>query len=502
MLEELLSEATECDYKVALEEKKPKSWLKSVSAYANGVGGDLIFGVDNDRNIIGLADAQTDSETISRLIRERITPYPRFILTPKRENGKDILILKVLPGRSTPYYYRADGVMEAYVRLGNDSVIAADHLLNELILKGMNRSYDSLTSAYQFKDYSFSKLRERYKSWTGNSMEDKHFDSFEIRDSDGKLTNAGALLADDSPIRQSRLFCTRWNGLDKSGGKVDALDSAEYSGSLIILLNEGVGFIRRNMKKMWKKTADSRIEMPEYCERSYFESLVNALIHRSYLILGSEVHVDMFDDRLVIYSPGGMPDGKPIQERDISTVSSERRNPVLADIFGRLGYMERQGSGLTKIRDAYEKEVNFRPGMEPVFFSDNTQFTVTLPNLNYHLVIDETGVSSEKQVYEDKKTGVSFEKQAFEDEKTGDSSNDQLFKAALNSLHFSKPTRENIQSLYQHFGTELTFARADITDVIGISSSPAGELIRKMREGGLIEAVTGQGKGKYRFIIK
>ena len=113
-----------------------------------------------------------------------------------------------------------------------------------------------------------------------------------------------------------------YNGLDKSGGMVDALDGAEYSGSLIILLNEGVSFVKRNMKTRWKKTANSRIEMPDYCERSVFEALVNALIHRDYLILGSEVHIDIYDDRLTITSPGGMADGTRIQERDIFNISS------------------------------------------------------------------------------------------------------------------------------------------------------------------------------------
>lgn len=216
------------------------------------------------------------------MIKERITPYPSFILTPEREDGKDILVLSVSAGRSTPYYYKADGVMEAYIRIGNESVIAPSYALNQLILKGMHRTYDELVSEYDFKDYAFSKLRERYKAWTGNSMEEKLFDSFDMRDEHGKLTNAGALLADDSPIRHSRLFCTRWNGLDKSGGMVDALDSAEFSGSLIILLNEGVSFVKRNMKTRWKKTVDSRVEMPDYCERSVFEALVNALIHRDY----------------------------------------------------------------------------------------------------------------------------------------------------------------------------------------------------------------------------
>ena len=112
MIDRWIAEATECDFKVALEVKKPKSWLKSVSAFANGIGGTLFFGIDNDRNVVGLADAQTDAEAISRLIKERITPYPSFVLAPEREDGKDILVLSVFAGRSTPYYYKADGVME------------------------------------------------------------------------------------------------------------------------------------------------------------------------------------------------------------------------------------------------------------------------------------------------------------------------------------------------------------------------------------------------------
>lgn len=187
------------------------------------------------------------------LIKERIAPYPDFVLTPEQINEKELLVRTVLAGRSTPYYYKADGIMEAYIRMGNESVMAPCYVLNQLILNGMNKSYDALVSEFDFKDYAFSKLRERYKAWTGNSMEDKFFDSCEMRRDNGKLPPAGALLADDSPICHSRLFCTRWNGQDKSGGIVDALDSAEYSGSLIILLNEGMGFVKRNMRTSWKK---------------------------------------------------------------------------------------------------------------------------------------------------------------------------------------------------------------------------------------------------------
>lgn len=212
--------------------------------------------------------------------------------------------------------------------------------------------------------------------------------SFGLANEQGYLTNAGALIVDESPTICSRLFCTRWNGLNKRGGIIDAFDDAEYSGSVISLIDNGEAFIKRNAKKMWRKTANSREEMPEYVERSYHEALVNAIAHRDYLIYGSEVHIDIFDNRMEIYSPGGMPDGSVIQERDSLMVPSTRRNPVLADIFNRLGYMERKGSGFGKIIGGYEFQINYDESKKPSFRSDRYQFTVIMPNLNYDVPQD------------------------------------------------------------------------------------------------------------------
>ena len=383
-IKDLIGEATEYDKKQALEEKKPKSWCKSVSAFANGIGGTLIFGVTNDDQIVGLTNAEHDAEVISEQIKTRLDPIPEFHISfIKTDNNKILILLNISGGEETPYYYAADGVMEAFVRFGNESVKANATELKRLVLRGKNSSFDALSTTYQMSDYSFSKLKERYKSWTGVSLDEKEFVSFGLVDNKGMLTNAGALLADDSPIRWSRIFCTRWNGLTKGGGVTDALDDAEFSGSLITLLNEGVAFIKRNMYTKWKKTADSRIDMPDYCERSYFEALVNSLVHRDYLVNGSEVHIDIFDDRLRIYSPGGMPDGTLVQNRIIDAIPSTRRNPVLADVFQRLGYMERKGSGLIKIIESYTNAYNYSEEKKPQFESSRVEFTVTLMNLNY-----------------------------------------------------------------------------------------------------------------------
>ena len=383
MISRLIAEATECDFKVALEKRKPKSWLKSVSAFANGIGGTLFFGIDDNKTIVGLDDAQGDAEAISRLIKERITPVPSFVLTPELENDKTILVLSVSSGRNTPYYYKADGIMEAFIRIGNESIIAPDYVVNELILKGENRSFDSLVTDKKQSDYSFTLLEATYLERTGLHFEASDYRSFGLSNEDGFLTNAGRLMTDQHNVYNSRIFCTRWNGLNKGSIFDDALDDKEYEGNLIYLLQSGCEFIRNNSKVRFEKKARYRIDKPDYAERAVTEALVNALIHRDYLVMGSEIHIDMFDDRVEIYSPGGMYKGQEIQKRNILEVGSIRRNPIIADLFHRMKFMERRGSGLKKIIDETAKLPGYTEKLKPEFRSTPSEFHVIMKNVNY-----------------------------------------------------------------------------------------------------------------------
>lgn len=98
-----LGEATEYDKKQAVEHKKVKSWLKSVSAFANSVGGTLIFGITDDDVIVGLEDIKSDSEFISQKIKERISPFPEVVMQlHKTEDGKELLLVHVPSGVETP----------------------------------------------------------------------------------------------------------------------------------------------------------------------------------------------------------------------------------------------------------------------------------------------------------------------------------------------------------------------------------------------------------------
>ena len=168
-----------------------------------------------------------------------------------------------------------------------------------------------------------------------------------------------------------------------------------------------------------------------------------------------------------------MVSGKNIQDLDLSkSIISKRRNPVLADVFARLGYMERQGSGIKKIIENYEVEVNYNEDLKPEFFSDSSQFTVILKNLNYGKSLEEVASESKNVTIEE----------------------------AINRLEVNKNTKAKALRLFQEFGYEGIFGRKDIASLTGDSQTAAGGLIKKIKEAGMIAEAKGYGKGKYRFI--
>lgn len=353
-----------------LEEKKPKSWLKSISAFANGQGGSMFFGIDDNGEIIGLDDVQHVSQVISTRIRDLMDPLPDVELIPLEVEGKEILQVKVSSGHYTPYYYIGDGQRLAFIRVGDESLPATAEQMVRLVLKGSNKTYDSLLTDYKADENTFIILANTFKSRTNQEWDKKFLLSFGLVANTGVLTNAGALFADDCPLWQSRLYCTRWDGKDKS----DAINDAEFTGNILLLLREAMNFVKSNTKKGWEKLPDGRKNKPEYAERAVLEAMVNHFIHRDYTVMGGEVHLDIYDDRLTVTSPGGMYNGSLIQDLDIADVSSERRNPILANVMAQLDYMEKRGSGLTRICNETQALDGYKDELKPAFKSTPTQF--------------------------------------------------------------------------------------------------------------------------------
>lgn len=93
---------------------------------------------------------------------------------------------------------------------------------------------------------------------------------------------------------------------------------------------------------------------------------------------GEAKGLDIYDDRLTVTSPGGMYNGTLIQDLDIASVSSVRRNPVLADVMAQLDYMEKRGSGLRRICRETKALEGYQDNLQPLFNSTPTQFQTTI----------------------------------------------------------------------------------------------------------------------------
>ncbi len=336
-------------------------------------------------------------ETVSGKIRDYMDPLPDIEMIPQRIGNLDILQLKVNAGNYSPYYYVGDGQRIAFVRIGEESLPATAEQMVRLVLKGSNKTFDSIRTDYNVEDYSFTILANTFKTRTHQEWNKKYLLSFGLITNTGCLTNAGALFADDSPLWQSRLYCTRWD----SNVKKDAINDAEFTGNVLMLLREAMNFIKSNTKRGWEKLPDGRKNKPEYAERAVLEAMVNHFIHRDYTVMGGEVHLDIYDDRLTVTSPGGMYNGALIQDLDIADVSSERRNPILANVMAQLDYMEKRGSGLTRICNETKALEGYKDKLKPIFRSTPSQFqTIIFASADTLAVGDHVGDVSETKLTE------------------------------------------------------------------------------------------------------
>lgn len=222
-------------------------------------------------------------------------------------------------------------------------------------------------------------------------------------------------------------------------------------------------FIKNNSKNSWYIEGMKRIEKEDYPLKAVREAIVNAIIHRDYQIKGSEIHVDMYDDRLEITSPGGMFDGSLIQEQDINKVSSMRRNRIISDIFSRLHFMERRGSGLTRIIESYSDILQ-----KPKFYSDMSMFKVVIPNKSY---IDK---KVENEVITD------INKNFIDDD---DYFMLQIYKRLDN---VTVKTHNQVKKLFKNYKYNLEFSRDDVEKICEVKRTRAQDIINILIRANLI----------------
>ncbi|ENY68763.1 Hypothetical protein, putative ATPase [Metamycoplasma auris 15026] len=449
-------ETTTNEYKLTFDKKNPDNLLHTVSAFANTKGGKIFIGIDDNHQVVGLKNPQIILEDISEAIKTKIDPNPEFYCEIEEHNGLKFIILTIKDGNETPYRYLTKKGDATYIRYGNQSIKANANELRNLFFRGSKQSFGTLKTEINWKEANFRSLNAKLSEIGFQAKTAIQLISLDLV-KDDFLTNAGALIADNGFIKSSKVYATRWNGNNKTNSQFLSLNTKEFTGSLIDIFKETEDFINNYNLVIWKKTNEKRIEYPNYPFLAIREALVNALIHRDYAMEGSQIDVDIYDDRIEITSPGGMVDGSNIQETSAWLVVSRRRNETLANIFWRINYMEKRGSGLNKIIELYASQPNYSNNLKPIFMSNEQLFKVVLWNLNYKK--DDLALSDSMSTF---KNNIDIETKRIDLQNKDDASQNQ--------------------SILDYIKSVSNFKRKDIEKVANVKRTRANQIINNLLE--------------------
>lgn len=327
------------------------SFLKTVSAYANYGDGKIVFGVSDDGEIIGISDDTKLRLQIENKINASINPRPQFKLEKQEMDGKTLVLLTVFKGKNAPYYYN----QRTFKRTDTSSAPVDRLEMRHLVLAGMEQSYDQLIVPKTKMEFNI--LEQELKQEIGL----KQFSDDTLRTLglmvDDEYTRAAELLADTNSNFRSATSIVRFG--KTSSEFLDRIDVTHMS--LLSQYREALAMFDKWYKPYEEVVGFRRIERIQIPREAYREGIANALVNRRYDING-RVQVAMHENRIEIISPGGLPEGMSEATYLYSCISIPR-NTVIADIFHRLHIIEKFGTGIDRIRDAYDSFPS-KPGFE------------------------------------------------------------------------------------------------------------------------------------------
>lgn len=376
----LKGESKTLEFKAALSSKS-ESYLKTVVAFANTDGGRLIFGIDDkSRQVVGVEkdDVFKIMDAIANAVSDSCAPKIVPDISFETIEDKTVVLVDIAAGFNRPYMLKSGGLDKGvYVRVGATSRPADAEQIREMMLDGSNQSWDEqVCRSYALTDRAVKKLCSdinRYRTEKDGQNAPKTTKETLIgwgvlkQDKTEVLpTNAFALLT-DNPFGQAKIQCAVFKGESKSV----FLDRKEYEGSLCRLLEDAYQYVLRNIRMgavIEGLIRQDKFELPPAAIR---EMICNAICHRSYMDEGM-IQVSVFDDRLEVSSPGALCRGLTL--KDALKGRSKPRNKVIAEVFSRMGIIEKWGTGLQRIVDLAKQE-----GLkEPVFENNDSFFRVIL----------------------------------------------------------------------------------------------------------------------------
>ena len=340
------------------KESVTNTFLKTVSAFANYGTGKILFGVMDNGVVKGIENPEKVCLDIENRINDCLDPVPEYILEINERTS--VITLTVSEGLHKPYLYKA----KAYRR--NDSAtVPVDRLsLTRLILEGQNLSFEESVARNQ--ELHFAVLERKLK--TVLHLENVTLDTLKTlelyKDGEG-FTVAAELLADQNSF----------SGIDmiRFGDSINILlDRELHERESILTQYDAALSMYRKYYQYEQINGSERETVILIPEAAYREAVANALVHRTWDV-ETNIHVEMFPDKIEITSPGGLPQGVT-KEEYLRGGLSVLRNRIISNLFFRLHLIERFGTGIRRIKESYKDN-----DRKPIFEVFENSIKIMLP---------------------------------------------------------------------------------------------------------------------------
>lgn len=353
------------------------SVIKEIIAFCNTNGGTIIIGYDDNGTVVGLENAKTDLDKLSSKINDSIEPSVNFLVSSRieTENGKDIIVIKVLKGINKPYYVKSKGMTTdgVYVRLGATVQHATKETIKEMIIESIGITFEKNICVNQKLTFDYAA-----KIFKNNGI---NIDEINVKKNlnfitDKKVyTNLALLFSDQNPFSIKV-------AVYQSKGKENFIDRKEFKGSILETYNDLVDYLKLNSATYGIVDATTRVDIEEFPEFIIREIALNSIIHRDYSVLTSNI-VNIYKDSEIEFISYGSLYGN-ITLQDILNGLSTTRNPYLQSIFMRLKEVEALGSGLKRVNEFYKNR-----GQQLEIKALPSSFIVELPRISFEEIKQE-----------------------------------------------------------------------------------------------------------------
>lgn len=361
---------------VEYKESWRDEYLKWVCGFANAQGGKIFIGIDDKGIVSGLSEYKKLMEDIPNKVVNHLGLVVDVNLRTKAK--KNYIEIAVNPS-DVPIAYHGN----YHYRSGSTKQELKGPALHQFLLKKLGKSWDDMpvktATLYDLDDNTINKflhLATENKRLLSDAIQGTHDDLFSglhLVNDEKNFKNAAVLCFGIDPLKHFSHAYLKIGRFGVSDADLKFQDVIE--GNILDMPDKVMDILRsKYLISPVKFVGLQRVEKLEYPEEALREALVNAIAHKDYT--GTSIQIKVYDDKLVIWNPGTLPDHLNIEQLK-KRHSSHPRNRNIADIFFKVGYIEAWGSGISRMYEACSKASLPEPeikevegGIEVTFLKD------------------------------------------------------------------------------------------------------------------------------------